>query len=59
MRLSIAEIKKQSEKVVIENVLQSIQGGSNEDCHCEGCDNSLYEGLQEIHLPPSGIWQNW
>ena len=33
MRLSIAEIKKQAEGVVIEDMLQSIQGGSNDECH--------------------------
>jgi hypothetical protein len=56
MRLSLAELKKQSEGIVLGEVLQTIQGGSENDCHVNPTDDSLTEGLQEIDLPPSGNW---
>lgn len=52
MRLSLAELKQQSEGVVLEEALQTIEGGSENDCHCQGCDDSLDQG-QQIHLDPN------
>lgn len=52
MRLSLAELKKQSEGIVLGEVLQSIQGGSETECHTNPTDDSLNQG-QQIELTPN------
>lgn len=45
MRLSFEELRQQSEAVVLTDILQGIQGGSNEDCHVAYTDD---DGLEVV-----------